>query len=1231
MPVATRRKAQGEKLVAQPDPELALRKKPIRKPTARTADTKAAKPIATTKTTRRKQADPEAAEVVSLPSSEQPAKATRRTTTRSKDDAPGAALEQAASEETLRTRDAQDDGSTIHFSRKPKPIAVDKTAKPSRAGSVLGGRPAPPLSPKKVNQVGRASTRQVTAATTERVPTKRLAKPAASRATRTRKKQVGDENRSIPSYNEGNEGQDEEGAGTPKSSTETTADQSSMHGAAADIEPEAVVSKQPKSKTRQQLPRQTSRKEVARRETPSRVSPSKRKQYESDSEDELNGPKTPMRRCSPGAAKRYQASVRDTIRRLGTAGKMSVHREASCSPSKRVRLSPQRPIEHTPNPDNMTEDPSSGCGEGDVSFYPDENILELDDAPQDYTDQTVEHTTAFSTTPATKIDDSDATIVVTEHAQDDAEVSEFNDSQAQTSHMPGLFDTPSTRLSSMVNPVETLQPNETSTLDDGPEASGLEEYTLENNGEVIIPRLEPSQHATFQPETLIWENIRQDITINVDFDKFLSNARPAIDSTPTDAPESSPVKDLTSMLSCSVEIEMTRDEPQPEALAASCRRESLNLNEFVDVAALSEKTSPIRTPSLRSVEANPEHISAEMQSENNIIETNLNGPETSTTNSAIEPEELAETPIAPAVAEIEAYPEVPHYALSTFAFDTRRKSLPNLYSRTPIRGGARPNTSDGATLPRMTTQPAWPISRRGSISSAVSCSTPCRSRPSTSHGYYNISKPSTPNAKSPRHIGRVTPFGGFTERRPLFAPNSNYHEHMQTITVPSRFRPLLQSPAKRRRTMHAVTQDREAQAASTPVVTATIPKTTSSITPQDRHPRLASRATYEHHLDDNATPKSFGPTRTPGSIQTKIEINRSALSTPRLDSPSGKLESPKLQDYPITTPKERYPQSWACNRNRELAKTVAAPARFHTPLETPPRRPGTGQKRDTLRKAAMTAHASNTSNTPIKSPQRLPLTTPSVAPMTPHPSAPLRGVVALVEVFTLEGASASNSFTVLLRRLGAKTTRTWAEQITHVVFKDGSPTTLQRVRLHNKSVIEAGTGTEIHCVNSRWVTDCDHHGVRHDESAEEYAVDVTEVPRGGKRRRKSMEPSTLMQINGNVVRDRKVSLGRSSLSKSSLKSDSPVAQAMSSNKGSAVKAVTSDDIENAGEATTPTGGDSRVGDVSEMDSPCTPAWIAAPDTLVQQTAPMNRVRKLGVKGDGAVKNRRLTFWNGRGV
>jgi hypothetical protein len=287
----------------------------------------------------------------------------------------------------------------------------------------------------------------------------------------------------------------------------------------------------------------------------------------------------------------------------------------------------------------------------------------------------------------------------------------------------------------------------------------------------------------------------------------------------------------------------------------------------------------------------------------------------------------------------------------------------------------------------------------------------------------------------------------------------------------------------------------------------------------------------------------------------------------------------------------------------DYSRTAMPSSRFRSPIPKISKRPSSARKPMSMREQVMRTSTMQGSRTPTKTPLKAPAMTPGFVAMTPHPSAPLRGVFALVEVFTNEGASASSSFVALLQRLGAKATKTWNSKITHVVFKDGSPNTLQRLRLHNKEVIELGTGLEVLCVNSRWVSDCDADGTHLDELDESYAVDADEVLRGGKRRRKSMEPSALTVIGGNIVRNRKSS--------------------------STLRKCSTPEPESASffDPTTPSA--NQVDDENEPWSPSTPAYLAEPTSLVQQTAPANRVRKLDMKGTDEIgRSRRLTFWNG---
>lgn len=115
-------------------------------------------------------------------------------------------------------------------------------------------------------------------------------------------------------------------------------------------------------------------------------------------------------------------------------------------------------------------------------------------------------------------------------------------------------------------------------------------------------------------------------------------------------------------------------------------------------------------------------------------------------------------------------------------------------------------------------------------------------------------------------------------------------------------------------------------------------------------------------------------------------------------------------------------------------------------------------------------------------------------------SGVLAGAVVFVDVYTSEGADASAAFVEALRGLGAKVLKSWNWNpnstggsggkvgITHVVFKDGSPRTLQKLK-DSKGVVL--------CVGVGWVTSCEEEQTWIDEGI--YPVDLDHVPRGGHR------------------------------------------------------------------------------------------------------------------------------------
>ncbi|KAJ0122284.1 hypothetical protein J7T55_002796 [Diaporthe amygdali] len=157
--------------------------------------------------------------------------------------------------------------------------------------------------------------------------------------------------------------------------------------------------------------------------------------------------------------------------------------------------------------------------------------------------------------------------------------------------------------------------------------------------------------------------------------------------------------------------------------------------------------------------------------------------------------------------------------------------------------------------------------------------------------------------------------------------------------------------------------------------------------------------------------------------------------------------------------------------------------------------------------------------TPTKSEGWSNAVTPARTPRQDVDPALLRGAVVFVDVHTVEGADASAIFVELLTQMGARCVKSWNWNpndedasskigITHVVFKDGGKRTMEKVR---------ETNGVVQCVGVGWVLDCE----RENEWLEEapYYIDTSLIPRGGHRRRKSMEPKAVANHNGTLVPD----------------------------------------------------------------------------------------------------------------
>lgn len=159
--------------------------------------------------------------------------------------------------------------------------------------------------------------------------------------------------------------------------------------------------------------------------------------------------------------------------------------------------------------------------------------------------------------------------------------------------------------------------------------------------------------------------------------------------------------------------------------------------------------------------------------------------------------------------------------------------------------------------------------------------------------------------------------------------------------------------------------------------------------------------------------------------------------------------------------------------------------------------------------------------TPSKSDIWSSIGTPARTPRQDLNPSLLRGAVVFVDVHTSEGADASTVFVDLLTQMGARCVKSWpwnpagpAEPesstskigITHVVYKDGGKRTMEKVR---------ESGGVVQCVGVSWVLDCERENEWLDEAP--YYIDTSLVPRGGARRRKSMEPKAIANHNGTLV------------------------------------------------------------------------------------------------------------------
>ena len=250
--------------------------------------------------------------------------------------------------------------------------------------------------------------------------------------------------------------------------------------------------------------------------------------------------------------------------------------------------------------------------------------------------------------------------------------------------------------------------------------------------------------------------------------------------------------------------------------------------------------------------------------------------------------------------------------------------------------------------------------------------------------------------------------------------------------------------------------------------------------------------------------------------ESMMTVGSSLFKTPIVPSMKHNIGPASVRSNASATP--RYAMSTKSSKNR-VENTPGM-----TPLKV-----GASASRTPATSKAKTPSTSLESKLGAKTPQS------GRTPLRAVGSGVLHGAIVHTDIHTSEGMDASAFYVDILTSMGARVVKDWKwnprastagaedEQpetqttstspgITHVVYKDGGKRALEKVRSAEGQVL---------CVGVGWVLDCMREGRWLDEAP--YAVDQTVLPRGGSRRRKSMEPRMLVNDHGflSASRDRR--------------------------------------------------------------------------------------------------------------
>ncbi|KAI8076868.1 uncharacterized protein BX664DRAFT_389588 [Halteromyces radiatus] len=112
----------------------------------------------------------------------------------------------------------------------------------------------------------------------------------------------------------------------------------------------------------------------------------------------------------------------------------------------------------------------------------------------------------------------------------------------------------------------------------------------------------------------------------------------------------------------------------------------------------------------------------------------------------------------------------------------------------------------------------------------------------------------------------------------------------------------------------------------------------------------------------------------------------------------------------------------------------------------------------------------------------------------------LKGVVACLDIRTEDGDDVSENFENALKSMGAKTRKTFADSVTHLVYKNGSAINVKKALQKDCKI-----------VNLLWITNCKSEGKRLPE--DKYLIKQPEnLLLAGSKRRKSMEPGRVKAL-----------------------------------------------------------------------------------------------------------------------